>query len=377
MKKRLHTEHILLTSLAAILLCVVALAGTTYAWFFASVGSTNNTIKTGSMELALLREDENGQYQELSPDALTNGALFSANADGNGANWTAGHVEVVYLGLQNKGTIDDIYNVVVNAESGVGDMLEGLVIPFASAQEAASLQQNLIACDTNSQRWELLTSAAANSSAAIAQQSLTGAVTLLAGQPLPGVTEETPTPISYFALALHLREDATLETCDRASELTVSILAGQSDIQTLPGTAFIRSADELTRALADSSITNLVLRKDIQVDGTLTLDREILVTGEHTLTLKDLQLARTGSLTTENFAVVTITGGSCAGDLGAKSGTKLLISGGSFTGNLIAQSGAELTVTGGSFANDPSEFVQTDRYDVTLGQDGLWTVNVR
>ena len=184
MKKRLHTEHILLTSLAAILLCVVALAGTTYAWFFASVGSTNNTIKTGSMELALLREDENGQYQELSPDALTNGALFSANADGNGANWTAGHVEVVYLGLQNKGTIDDIYNVVVNAESGVGDMLEGLVIPFASAQEAASLQQNLIACDTNSQRWELLTSAAAHSSAAIAQQSLTGAVTLLAGQPL-------------------------------------------------------------------------------------------------------------------------------------------------------------------------------------------------
>ena len=120
-----------------------------------------------------------------------------------------------------------------------------------------------------------------------------------------------------------------------------------------------------------------MLRKDIQVDGTLTLDREILVTGEHTLTLKDLQLARTGSLTTENFAVVTITGGSCAGDLGAKSGTRLLISGGSFTGNLIAQSGAELTVTGGSFANDPSEFVQTNRYDVTLGQDGLWTVNVR
>ena len=58
MKKRNQTERLLFTSLAAIVLCVVTLAGTTYAWFFATLGS-----KLSCAAIPLADENEGAQIR--------------------------------------------------------------------------------------------------------------------------------------------------------------------------------------------------------------------------------------------------------------------------------------------------------------------------
>ena len=50
-----------------------------------------------------------------------------------------------------------------------------------------------------------------------------------------------------------------------------------------------------------------------------------------------------------------------------------VISGGTVS-SLIVSSGARCTVSGGTFGFDPTEYVDTEKYDVTENEDGDWTV---
>lgn len=370
MKKRNQTERLLFTSLAAIVLCVVTLAGTTYAWFFATLGSTHNRVETGTMELSLLRQGDNGVYAEVDPERA--GELFSLET--NGKNWTAGHTEAVFLAVQNHGTIDDIYNVALQADAGrLGSKLSCAAIPLTDENEGAQIRRSLAALSTNSQKWDYLTSLAGEKGVSICE-GLENAATLLYDQALPGVTEEDAEPTRYFLLALHLSTEATLEDCSTGAEFTLSVLAGQSDITSLPGTAFIHDESELAAALADKSITSLVLRDDISA-GTVTLDRELVLSGPYTLTLNNANLTGRGSLTVDSGAAAVITGGSYAGQLGVRKGGSLTISGGEVRSILARQEGGKLTVTGGSFSRDPKDHLASG-YTAQLSQDsGLYTVS--
>ena len=372
MKKRNQTERLLFTSLAAIVLCVVTLAGTTYAWFFATLGSTHNRVETGTMELSLLRQEDNGVYAEVDPER--SGELFSLET--NGKNWTAGHTEAVFLAVRNQGTIDDIYNVALQADAGrLGSKLSCAAIPLADENEGTQIRRSLETLSTNRQKWDYLTSLAGEKGVRICD-GLENAATLLYDQALPGVTEEDSQPTRYFLLALHLSTEATLEDCSTGAEFTLSVLAGQADIASLPGTAFIHDEAELSAALADKSITSLVLRDDVSA-GAVTLDRELVLSGPYTLTLNRATLTGRGSLTVDSGAAAVITGGSYAGQLGVRKGGSLTISGGEVRSILVCQEGGKLTVTGGSFSRDPSEYVNRSAYAVAQSETGLYTVSAR
>ena len=56
MDKKKTSRRALLTSVMALVMCLVMLVGTTFAWFTDSVTSGVNTIKSGNLDVALAYE---------------------------------------------------------------------------------------------------------------------------------------------------------------------------------------------------------------------------------------------------------------------------------------------------------------------------------
>ncbi len=91
----------------ALMLCIVMLVGTTLAWFTAKVNNTGNRIEAGTVEMNLLKYDENDKlYQSIGENKL----FYDV--------WEPGDTKVTYLAVQNAGTLAFNYNIVLNITQG-------------------------------------------------------------------------------------------------------------------------------------------------------------------------------------------------------------------------------------------------------------------
>lgn len=92
-------------SFLSLFLCVTMLLGTTFAWFTDEVTSTNNIIKSGTLDVNL--EYKNSVITDWTGvDATTN--VFLSNL------WEPGHTEVVKLKVTNLGDLALKYNLGIN-----------------------------------------------------------------------------------------------------------------------------------------------------------------------------------------------------------------------------------------------------------------------
>ena len=109
------TRRALFTSIMALVMCLVMLVGTTFAWFTDSVTSGVNTIKSGNLDVKLtyVKGTETG---EVTKDTH----LFN-----DAALWEPGHVEYVVLTASNEGSLALKYKLAVNVfgETGSVNML--------------------------------------------------------------------------------------------------------------------------------------------------------------------------------------------------------------------------------------------------------------
>ena len=109
------SRRALLTSVMALVMCLVMLVGTTFAWFTDSVTSGVNTIKSGNLDVKLTytKGTETG---EVTKDTH----LFN-----DAALWEPGHVEYVVLTASNEGSLALKYKLAVNVfgETGSVNML--------------------------------------------------------------------------------------------------------------------------------------------------------------------------------------------------------------------------------------------------------------
>lgn len=106
MTKSKNTKSALLMSVLALMLCVVMLAGSTFAWFTDSVETSKSKIVAGNLDVALYyKNGTTGDYQPV--EANTN--VFM-----EGALWEPGHVEVVYLKVANLGSLALKYSLGLN-----------------------------------------------------------------------------------------------------------------------------------------------------------------------------------------------------------------------------------------------------------------------
>lgn len=109
MTNKKSTKRALLLSALSLLLCVSMLIGSTFAWFTDSVTSGKNQIVAGNLDVELDYKKVVGGVATEWASVKDQTEIFDPNA-----LWEPGHVEVVYLRVSNKGSLELKYQLGVN-----------------------------------------------------------------------------------------------------------------------------------------------------------------------------------------------------------------------------------------------------------------------
>ena len=105
MKTMKSTKRSLLISALSLFLCVVMLAGTTFAWFTDSVSSKNNIITSGNLDVELYWSTDAKNWDKVDEkDEIFKDETL----------WEPGYTEVVYLKVVNEGSLALKYQLGVN-----------------------------------------------------------------------------------------------------------------------------------------------------------------------------------------------------------------------------------------------------------------------
>ena len=106
------TKRALLTSVMALVMCVVMLVGTTFAWFTDTASTGVNKIQAGNLDVEL-------EYKN-SDTAVFTKADKNTEVFKDGALWEPGHVEYVVLKVSNAGNLALKYKLGINIASETG-----------------------------------------------------------------------------------------------------------------------------------------------------------------------------------------------------------------------------------------------------------------
>ena len=90
------TKRALLTSIMALVMCVVMLVGTTFAWFTDTASTGVNKIQAGNLDVKLMYSTDMQTWTEATEQTK----LFDDNA-----LWEPGYTQVVYLKVVNAGNL--------------------------------------------------------------------------------------------------------------------------------------------------------------------------------------------------------------------------------------------------------------------------------
>ena len=123
--KKTHTRSALLTSAIALLLCVVMLLGTTFAWFTDSVTSTNNIIKSGTLDITMEWADGTEDPASATWTDASTGAIFDYD------NWEPGYTEVRHIRIANAGTLALKYALTIVPTGTASDLTDVIDVYYA------------------------------------------------------------------------------------------------------------------------------------------------------------------------------------------------------------------------------------------------------
>ena len=131
------TKRALLSSAIALCLCFVMLVGTTFAWFTDEVSSSNNVIKTGTLDVQLWQHTANGSTEitNSSDPIFGKSDSTTANSVTSDTLWEPGKTQTVYLSIKNNGSLSLKYKVaveVVDTEKNLHEVMEYIITPDAT-----------------------------------------------------------------------------------------------------------------------------------------------------------------------------------------------------------------------------------------------------
>ncbi len=120
MNNKRATKRALLTSVMALVMCVVMLVGTTFAWFTDTASTGVNKIQAGNLDIELAYKNT---YIPDGTPILDGG--FAAVTEktkvfDEDALWEPGHVEYVVLKIRNAGTLALKYKLGINIANETG-----------------------------------------------------------------------------------------------------------------------------------------------------------------------------------------------------------------------------------------------------------------
>ena len=145
------TKRALLTSVMALVMCVVMLVGTTFAWFTDTASTAVNKIQAGNLKMEV-------SYKN-TPDGELKTLNESTNVFMENALWEPGHVEYAVLNVKNIGTLALKYKLGINIASETGStnvfdksfkLSDYIKFAVIDGDQSALDRDNLVAAATDS-----------------------------------------------------------------------------------------------------------------------------------------------------------------------------------------------------------------------------------
>ena len=113
MNNKRATKRALLTSVMALVMCVVMLVGTTFAWFTDTASTGVNKIQAGNLKMEVTYKNAETVKNPLT-DTKFEPVTKETPVFNNNAFWEPGHVEYVVLKIRNAGTLALKYKLGIN-----------------------------------------------------------------------------------------------------------------------------------------------------------------------------------------------------------------------------------------------------------------------
>ena len=119
MNNKKATKRALLTSVMALVMCVVMLVGTTFAWFTDTASTGVNKIQAGNLDIELAYKNAE-TVKNSSTDTKFEPVTKETNVFMKDALWEPGHVEYVVLKISNAGNLALKYKLGINIANEEG-----------------------------------------------------------------------------------------------------------------------------------------------------------------------------------------------------------------------------------------------------------------
>ena len=113
MNNKRATKRALLTSVTALVMCVVMLVGTTFAWFTDTASTGVNKIQAGNLKMEVTYKNAETVKNSIT-DTKFEPVTKEIPVFNNNAFWEPGHVEYVVLKIRNAGTLALKYKLGIN-----------------------------------------------------------------------------------------------------------------------------------------------------------------------------------------------------------------------------------------------------------------------
>ena len=259
-----QTRRALLAGVLGLVVCAAMLIGTTFAWFTDSVSSGKNQIVAGNLDVEL-------EYATVENGAITGWTSVNGATDlFDDGLWEPGYAQVVYLRVQNLGSLALKYQLSMNILSEIaGVNMNGDTFNLSDYLQYGVVLDQRTPFET---RTQAVAEAAAN--AAALREPYTGNETILASK-----------DVQYLALVVYMPETFGNEANYRgtdvpAIELGLNLVAGQAAVES---DSFNNQYDLNAKSpIADSSAAEDALRENgtenvvIATDMTVTAQTERL-----------------------------------------------------------------------------------------------------
>ena len=221
MNNKRATKRALLTSVMALVMCVVMLVGTTFAWFTDTASTGVNKIQAGNLDVQLLMRNASGAYVNIgdSHDVIFGGEnSLAAQNNNQDTLWEPGKTQVAYLAVRNAGNLALKYNILLNVEDG------GLIgaLDYVIVPQGTKFGDGDVVCTDTVASWDAVKAGATKLTAGMFTAAPNGCLDEIAHDKTK--TNET----EYFALVVHMDENAGNTYMDKSVTIDMKVVATQA-----------------------------------------------------------------------------------------------------------------------------------------------------
>ena len=141
-----NTKRALVSSVIAMALCLAMLVGTTFAWFTDTASTSVNTVRSGSLDVALEMQKADGTWENAEGKTLD--FKKAAGAEAEKIRWEPGcSYELPALRVKNDGNLALKYKVQISGIMGDAKLNE--VIEWTMGDTALGSEYHLKAGETS------------------------------------------------------------------------------------------------------------------------------------------------------------------------------------------------------------------------------------